>query len=216
MMRRRSRRTSFSICASNVSPSRSASRRKASRVRTETLMVVESGIPWSIPSSLVFAKTRVGRWVGSNRGAGENLFRVAAGCVRLLYVAYNPRSEYLSVFHGVACVASHQVTFATDKVTPGNERIELADRSATVSDLRQAGQPARRLRRRPRRLRTYPAGAAHDQRAAVEGLGSEAPHQRARHQPRSGIVSGGGAGHRTRAGAGQPPQDRSGHRPAYH
>ena len=49
MMRRRSRRISFSSCASNVSPSRSASCRKASRVLTETLMVVDSGIPDSIP-----------------------------------------------------------------------------------------------------------------------------------------------------------------------
>ncbi len=112
-------------------------------------------------------------------------------------------------------VASHQVTFATEKVTTRSERIELAGRSAAVRDLREAGQPARRLRRRPRRLRAHPAGPAHDQRAAVEGLGPEAPHQRPRHEPRFGIVPGGGTGHRPRAGAGQPPQDRVGRRPAH-
>ena len=55
-------------------------------------------------------------------------------------------------------VASHQVTFATEKVTPRSERIELAGRSATVRHLRQAGQPAWRVRRRPRRLRTHRGG----------------------------------------------------------
>lgn len=49
MMRRRSRRINLSSCASSVRPSRSASRRRASRVSVETLMVVVPGIPLSIP-----------------------------------------------------------------------------------------------------------------------------------------------------------------------
>ncbi len=138
--------------------------------------------------------------------------RVAVCCLESRIFAGERAYPCFSRLQGVA---SHQVTFALEKVTPRSERIELAGRSAAVRDLRQAGQPARRLRRRPRRLRTHPAGPAHDQRAAVEGLGSEAPHQRPRHQLGPGIVPGGGAGHRTRAGAGQPPQDRAGHRPAH-